>query len=157
MYNGRPLFPGTSDGDQLDQIFRHLGTPDEADFPALVELPDYKVRFASPRRTAGRPETRACAPHEISQPPVHALLLTPARHPYPQPASYKRYPRPDSLAHLVPGLPAEGLDLLTRMLQHDPAKRISAADALSHPFFASGLPEGLRSGGLMGAPPPPQS
>jgi serine/threonine protein kinase len=46
MFNGRPLFPGTSDADQLDIIFKHLGTPDETTFPGIAELPDYKVRGA---------------------------------------------------------------------------------------------------------------
>lgn len=47
-----------------------------------------------------------------------------------QPATYKRYDRPASLAHLVPGLTAEGVDLLTRMMQYDPAKRITAREAM---------------------------
>jgi serine/threonine protein kinase len=47
-----------------------------------------------------------------------------------QPTTYKRYPRPDSLTDLVRGLPPDGVDLLTRMLQYDPARRTSAKDAL---------------------------
>jgi cyclin-dependent kinase len=43
MANGRPLFAGTSDTDQLDRIFRHLGTPSTEDYPSIAELPDYKV------------------------------------------------------------------------------------------------------------------
>lgn len=48
MANGRPLFAGTSESDQLDRIFRHLGTPSEAVYPAIVELPEFqkvKVRL----------------------------------------------------------------------------------------------------------------
>lgn len=41
MVNGRPLFPGASDEDQLDHIFRALGTPTEAIYPGIVDLPDY--------------------------------------------------------------------------------------------------------------------
>lgn len=44
MNNGRPLFPGSSDSDQLDLIFKTLGTPDEGCFRGIGELPDYKVR-----------------------------------------------------------------------------------------------------------------
>lgn len=97
MFTGRPLFPGTNDADQLDQIFKRLGTPDETVFPGIVELPEYK------------------------------------------PNTYKRYPRPSppeaALAACVPGMPPAGVDLLCRMLQHDPAKRITAREALDHPFF----------------------
>ena len=88
MHNGRPLFPGTSDADQLDLIFRTLGTPDEQLFPGMAQLPDYK------------------------------------------PATYRQYARPDTLAHLVDGLPADGVDLMERMLRYDPAERITAHDAL---------------------------
>ena len=42
MSSGRPLFPGTSDADQLSKIFKVLGTPSETSWPTMVELPDYK-------------------------------------------------------------------------------------------------------------------
>lgn len=42
MANGRPLFAGTSESDQLDRIFRHLGTPTEAIYPGIVELPEFQ-------------------------------------------------------------------------------------------------------------------
>ena len=42
MASGRPLFPGTSDADQLQRIFKILGTPTEEMWPGMVELPDYK-------------------------------------------------------------------------------------------------------------------
>lgn len=109
MNNGRPLFPGKSEADQLDQIFALLGTPDEAIFPGIVELKEYK------------------------------------------PATYKRYDRPASLAHLVPGLTAEGVDLLTRMMQYDPAKRITAREAMDHPFFSDLAPH-VKAGGIIGVP-----
>lgn len=42
MVNGTPLFTGTAEDVQLDTIFRHLGTPDEAAYPGICELPDWK-------------------------------------------------------------------------------------------------------------------
>jgi len=39
------------------------------------------------------------------------------------------------LAKMVPQLDPLGLDLLTRMLQYEPRKRISAKEALDHPYF----------------------
>ena len=48
MANGGPLFAGTSESDQLDRIFRHLGTPHEGMYPGIVELPEFqKVKVSS--------------------------------------------------------------------------------------------------------------
>jgi len=41
----RPLFPGTSDHDQLMKIFKVLGTPNENSWPTMIELPEYKSDF----------------------------------------------------------------------------------------------------------------
>jgi len=45
MVNGRPLFPGTSDDDQLLKIFATLGTPSPESWPQIVELPEFKEDF----------------------------------------------------------------------------------------------------------------
>lgn len=93
MANGRPLVAGTSESDQLDRIFRLLGTPTPQDFPGLLDLPEYS--------------------HDL---PV-----------YPPPRG--------GLVTLVPTLEAEGVDLLNKMLQYDPARRITAQQALEHAYF----------------------
>ena len=93
MSNGRPLVAGTSESDQLDRIFRLLGTPKLSDYPGITQLPDY----------------------------------SPDLPPYPPPRG--------GLASLVPSLPPDGVDLLSKMLQYDPARRITAQAALEHPFF----------------------
>lgn len=95
MANGRPLVAGTSEADQLDRIFRLLGTPTVQDYPGIVELPDY-------------------SPEQFP--------------PYPPPRG--------GLASLVPALDVTGVDLLSKMLQYDPARRVTAQAALDHPFFA---------------------
>lgn len=98
----RPLVAGTSEGDQLDRIFRLLGTPTRADYPGIVDLPEY---------------------HPTNLPM------------YPPP--------PNGFAGLVPTLDANGVDLLSKMLQYDPARRITADEAVKHPFFfdgAGGMP-----------------
>lgn len=45
MSNGRPLFPGSSDEDQLLRIFKLLGTPDASSWPQMLELAEYKSDF----------------------------------------------------------------------------------------------------------------
>jgi len=48
MANGRPLFNGSSETDQLLKIFRLLGTPDAREWPALTELPEWKPQLHDP-------------------------------------------------------------------------------------------------------------
>lgn len=42
-----------------------------------------------------------------------------------------------NLAEICPSLGPDGIDLLSKMLQLDPAKRISCKAALEHPYFSS--------------------
>jgi len=91
MASSRPLFPGTSDHDQLMRIFKMLGTPNEETWPTMVDLPEYKGDF-----------------------PVYDQV---------------------SLASIAPKLDPDGLDLLTQLLRYEPAQRISAKAAMSHPYF----------------------
>jgi len=94
MVTGRPLFPGTSEKDQLLKIFVLCGTPSTATWPTLDALPQYKSDFP-------RYEARDLG---------------------------KMLP---SLAHPND----EGLKLLKGFLRYDPEHRISAQQALAHPFF----------------------
>ena len=45
MYTGRPLFPGTTNEDQLQKIFRLMGTPSERSWPGISSYPEYKPNF----------------------------------------------------------------------------------------------------------------
>lgn len=45
--------------------------------------------------------------------------------------------QPQDLQRVFPQLEPEGVDLLKQMLEYDPAKRISAKNALKHPYFDS--------------------
>jgi len=91
MANGRPLFAGSSEDDQLDRIFRALGTPDPEEWPGVTDLDGWREDFP-------------------------------------------KYPRPDGIDHMA-NLDDDGVDLLARMLSYDPQERISAQDAMQHPFF----------------------
>ncbi|KAM3070463.1 negative regulator of the PHO system [Clarireedia jacksonii] len=45
MYTGRPLFPGTTNEDQLVRIFRIMGTPSERTWPGISQFSEYKANF----------------------------------------------------------------------------------------------------------------
>jgi len=91
MVNGRPLFPGSSESDQLMKIFKVLGTPNIEEWPGMAELPEYKTDF-----------------------PIYSGV---------------------SLKKVVRALDPVGMDLLQRMLEYDPLRRISAEAALRHAYF----------------------
>jgi len=91
MYTGRPLFPGTTNEDQVQKIFRLMGTPSERSWPGISQLPEYKNNF-----------------------PVYHT---------------------QDLRLILPQVDQVGLNLLNSMLQLRPEMRISAANALLHPWF----------------------
>ncbi|XP_020571931.1 cyclin-dependent kinase G-2-like isoform X2 [Phalaenopsis equestris] len=96
-----PLFPGKSELDQLDKIFRILGTPDEKIWPGFSRLPGAKVKFVK-------------KPFKLQE----------------------KFPRMSAASFLGrPCLSATGFNLLTKLLAYDPEKRITAEDALNHPWF----------------------
>lgn len=92
MLTGRPLFPGSSNDDELHRIFKIMGTPTEQTWPGVSQLPNYNPDF----------------------------------HVY----------QPQDLSNIVPQLDAISHDLLVQLLQMRPEMRVSARDALAHPWFA---------------------
>ncbi|EHA8589569.1 cyclin-dependent kinase B1-1 [Cocos nucifera] len=71
---------------------------------------------------------------------IFRLLGTPTDEQWPGVSSLRdwhEYPqwKPQTLARAVPTLEPEGVDLLLKMLQYDPANRISAKAAMEHPYF----------------------
>lgn len=43
MVNGKPLFAGVSESDQIKKIFKIRGTPNEKDYPDLLSFQDWNV------------------------------------------------------------------------------------------------------------------
>ncbi|CAH2036680.1 unnamed protein product [Thlaspi arvense] len=71
---------------------------------------------------------------------IFRLLGTPNEQVWPGVSTLKdwhEYPqwKPMSLSTAVPNLEEAGLDLLSKMLEYEPAKRISAKKAMEHPYF----------------------
>eukprot|EP00330_Aristerostoma_sp_ATCC50986_P000806 CAMPEP_0114591976 /NCGR_PEP_ID=MMETSP0125-20121206/13921_1 /TAXON_ID=485358 ORGANISM="Aristerostoma sp., Strain ATCC 50986" /NCGR_SAMPLE_ID=MMETSP0125 /ASSEMBLY_ACC=CAM_ASM_000245 /LENGTH=304 /DNA_ID=CAMNT_0001790395 /DNA_START=48 /DNA_END=962 /DNA_ORIENTATION=- len=100
MLNLKPLFPGSSEQDQVKKIFKVMGTPDPEKWPGLNELSEWKAENFE-KHTA------------------------------------------EPLSKICPKMPEDGLDLLDKMLRCNPAERITAKDALNHPFFKD-IPENLK-------------
>ncbi|CAL9083704.1 unnamed protein product, partial [Musa textilis] len=117
MVRRQLLFPGDSELQQLLHIFRFVFLP-------IKFLPDLSVVSLSRLKKK------------------FGLLGTPTEEQWPGVGllrDWHEYPqwKPQNLAHAVPALEPEGVDLLSKMLQYDPANRISAKAAMEHPYFDS--------------------
>jgi len=87
----KPLFAGDSEIDEIFKIFQLLGTPTEAIWPGVSQLPDYKPQF----------------PNWAAKP----------------------------FAGAFPGIDPLAVDLLSKMLVYEPARRLSCRNCLTHPYF----------------------
>lgn len=112
---GRPLFPGSDVLDQLMKIFRVLGTPTEDTWPGVTHLSDY---VALPRKKIN--EFNICS----------NIILTRIFH--------LDFPAITSWSQIVPRLNSKGRDLLQKLLICRPNQRISAEQAMQHPYFTDG-------------------
>uniref|UniRef100_A0A8C0QW90 Cell division protein kinase 5 n=1 Tax=Canis lupus dingo TaxID=286419 RepID=A0A8C0QW90_CANLU len=110
---GRPLFPGNDVDDQLKRIFRYPSM-----FPFTLMILDPM-------------DTLLGTPTEEQWP---AMTKLPDYKPYPM------YPATTSLVNVVPKLNATGRDLLQNLLKCNPVQRISAEEALQHPYFSDFCP-----------------
>ncbi|GJW63746.1 cyclin-dependent kinase B2-2 [Tanacetum coccineum] len=71
---------------------------------------------------------------------IFRLLGTPNEEIWPGVSKHKdwhEYPqwKPKSISTSVPNLDKEGLDLLAKMFEYEPSRRISAKKAMEHPYF----------------------
>ncbi|NWU72292.1 CDK2 kinase, partial [Pterocles burchelli] len=110
----RALFPGDSEIDQLFRIFRTLGTPDEAAWPGVTAMPDYKPSFP---KWARQDFSKVVPP--LDEEGRKLLAVSEGW----------------SGGVWVMGTPPHCLSPPQQMLHYDPNKRISAKAALGHPFF----------------------
>lgn len=95
MITGVPLFRGRDNQDQLLNIMRIIGTPDERVLRKIAsDSPEIQLK------------------------------------------QYPRYPKVP-WQQVVPKASPQAIDLLERLLQFDPTKRITAQEALLHPYFTT--------------------
>lgn len=107
---GRPLFPGSDVDDQLKRIFKLLGTPTEDNWPGLTQLSDYKP-----------------FPRKIPIIVLYNFLL------------HKHFIlvyHPTNNWNQVVPLNLKGRDLLQKLLVCRPTLRLSADQAMAHPYFS---------------------
>ncbi len=105
LLQGKPLFAGSSTLNQVEKLLELLGSPDERDIQAINS--PYAKTILETIKIGG---------------PVNADK-TPLQH------------LTNKLRMKICDAPAEGVDLLAHLLLFNPLKRISAENALRHPFL----------------------
>lgn len=116
LYSLQPLFPGSSEIDQIYLVFRLLGTPTADSWPEGAAVLD---------------SMQLCIPSTFSQ--QQQFVMPPYQ------GNVLRHPK-DIKINLLNFLPhmnhrREAIDLLEKMLTINPQKRISAKNALEEPYF----------------------
>ncbi|GFP88360.1 cyclin-dependent kinase g-2 [Phtheirospermum japonicum] len=111
LLSKEPLFNGKTEFDQLDKIFKILGTPTETIWPGFSELPGVKVNFVKHQLPALGDSGVAF---------WYNLLR-------------RKFPATSFTGS--PVLSDAGFDLLNKLLTYDPKQRITAEEALNHEWF----------------------
>ncbi|KAJ2034417.1 cyclin-dependent kinase 5 [Coemansia sp. RSA 376] len=124
MSTGRPFFAGNSIDDQVLQIFKIMGTPIDTLTGTLAPQQQLQQQQQQPMMMGlgaanddyARRAWPGCTqlPEWKSNAPIYSSV---------------------PLEPLLPKLSAKGIDLLRRLLEYAPEKRISAEQALLHPYF----------------------
>ncbi|NWU86548.1 CDK5 kinase, partial [Onychorhynchus coronatus] len=123
---GRPLFPGNDVDDQLKRIFRYPWEWGERGTPGMgISWEWGALEYISSGIPLGNRDPKEQWP---------AMAKLPDYKPYPM------YPATTSLVNVVPKLNATGRDLLQNLLKCNPVQRISAEEALQHPYFTDFCP-----------------
>lgn len=120
---GQPLFPGESGIDQLVEIIKVLGTPSREQIKTMN--PNYmEHKF---------PQIK---PHPFSK---VGNVMNPSQH------KHTRNTDSTNLSQVFrPRTAPEAIDLVSKLLEYTPNARLSAAEAMVHPFFDELRAEGAR-------------
>ena len=103
------MMQGQGELDQIDKIFEMVGPPSESNWPTFQTLPNAKI-FRW-RSTEGEKDVLLAQKFPINTPPHFKQTF----------------------------LDGNGYDLLHKLLTLDPSQRITASDALQHPYFTQGV------------------
>lgn len=116
---GQPLFPGESGIDQLVEIIKILGTPTREQIKTMN--PNYmEHKF---------PQIKPHPFVKVSSSQVHKRLGTP----------FDEY-----IKVFRPRTAPEAIDLVSKLLEYTPAKRLTAVEGMIHEFFDELRVEGVR-------------
>ncbi|VDD74053.1 unnamed protein product [Mesocestoides corti] len=134
MLSGDAIFPGVNDAvDQLDKIFRYMGTPTEETWPGVSKLPKYKSLLGSSSHRRNLHHS-----HHQSHHQRYASTTTSGN----RGGRGSLWHTGKPLNRVVPRLAyiAHATSLASALLKLQPDQRITARAAMRHPYFTVSLP-----------------
>ena len=116
MVSGKPLFPGSTPDDQLEKIFKILGSPTEATWPgSILTITCLFQAFLKGVISTDRIEAKGLASYKSRKgAKIH---------------------HGEDISPMVSRLDHHGRNLLHKFLDYETTKRIGAKVAMEHPFF----------------------
>ena len=118
LFTKKPVFQGVDEINQLDVIFRLLGTPTTERWPGVADLPWYEL--VKPKEVIPNHF------RSLFQKSVHAVMAC---------SRLQGGFADDRCVRACRWLSPAALDLAELLLAFDPARRVSAAQALEAPYF----------------------
>ena len=113
LLEGTPILQGQGELDQIDQIFTLCGMPTEESWPNFTNLPNSKIfRWNKPEKQTKAAKSKTLQARFQINTPIHVRQTF---------------------------LDGNGYNLLSQLLTLNPATRITAQDALNHPYFTQGV------------------
>jgi len=151
MLGGKPVFPGTSTLNQIEKVGELVGAPSGDDVVALQSTYTWNMldQMLFPTGETGDDGKRAQIPFNKNSPPEpNARANEPGGYLHGQAGdasgggggqqlkAHSEETRRATWKRMYPKASEDAIDLLERLMQYDPKKRITAAEGLQHPYCA---------------------
>jgi serine/threonine protein kinase len=122
LLEGSPLAAGASDIEQMARLVQALGSPTERDWPVGGATGRWSIPSSCHAPPATPRTALHCAWQELPSLPDYGKVRYAAM-------------RPPPLRELLPNAPPDAIALVAALLSWNPAARLTAAEALAHPFL----------------------
>jgi len=125
MLVGRPIFPGTSTMNQLEKITNLVGCPERSEIAKISPFAS-SMLYDDAKASSGYPLPHSGHPYNPPSPPGEDEAKRVER----DEAAERRF------KETFPQATKDAIDLLIQLLHFNPDLRMSAKDALEHPYIA---------------------
>ncbi|KAJ3123430.1 hypothetical protein HK098_001923 [Nowakowskiella sp. JEL0407] len=141
----RPLFPGTSEIDQIFKVCTVCGTPQPANTNLTIDQPNNQTQSRTPNDHSQKQPLHRSEIVGGGSWPEGLRLASAMNFKFPQCG-------PIPLSEIIPNASTDALLLISEMLRYDPHRRPTASKALQHPWFKNLWDEGYDRTAVISGP-----